>query len=86
MSGLEVVDYVLIGSSGFIWGRHTTINDQKLAVLDQLSHAILFGIGLLVPPHFEEFHLGVGESSGWVLFKLLDNGGEHAINRSQIEI
>jgi len=86
MSSLEVVEEISIRSSGFIWSRHTTINDQELTILDELSDTIFLIFSLLVPPHFEEFHLGVGESSLWVLFKLLNNGSEHTINRSQVEV
>lgn len=86
MSGLEIVDNISIGSGGLIRSRHTTIDDQKLTILDEISDAVLFLFGLLVPPHFEELHLGVGESSLWVFLEFLDHGSEHTINGSQIEI
>jgi len=73
-------------SGCLVWRRHPTIHNQQLSVLNQVSNAVPLVFVLEVPPHLQELHLGIGESSARVGLELCDDGSEHLANRPHIEV
>ena len=61
MSSNYVLQPILEGRASFITGYHTSIDKLPSSVLHKLSELGLDFISLFVPPHGEEFHLGMGE-------------------------
>ena len=77
MSSHEVVNQIFIVCTSLIWRTPASIDQVKLAIMDELAHLLPFGLILLVQPHFEELHLSVGESSIAVFLELLEDCGEN---------
>lgn len=86
VSSHEIVNNVLIVGGGLIWRRHTTVDYEQLAILDKIPNTLLLLVSLPVPPHHEELHLSITESPLWVLFELLDDSSEHAVDGPNIKV
>lgn len=86
MASHEVVDDVVSVCRGFIRGGDSSIYDLKLAILNQSSDLGPLQVILSVPPHFEEFHLCIGEGSVLITGQLLHNCGENTVHGTDVKL
>jgi len=82
MTDHHVIDHVVVSRTRLIMHRPASIYELQLAVFNKSFHSFFHRVVLIVPPHFEEFHLHLGESSLRVGLKRPHDIGEHNIDLS----
>ena len=71
-----VIDHVLISGAGFIVHGPSSVDDLQLSIGDKFLNLCFLGVILLVPPHFEKFHLYFRKFSCRIVLESIHDGGK----------
>ncbi len=66
VSKVHVIDDILIMSASFIVHAPTSIHKFKASLLNEHANFVFHVIGLILPPHTEEFHFDICELLGGI--------------------
>jgi len=73
MADHHVVDHIFVDGACFVVHGPAGVDEFKLAISNEGPYLCLHIISLIVPPHFEEFHLNFHELSSGVGEEGIDN-------------
>ena len=76
----HVDNNLLIGGTGFITRNPTSIDKLETPLVYKVPHIILNGLVLNIPPSFEVVNLCLGELTGRVSEKSLNNCCENRVD------